>query len=138
MSEEPTAHDEARIRFPPRGNRKLEGLLAAANADEQLKAWWRVAQVNAERLGMSDHSWGHIQIVANIALRVVRLLGRRGVEPGMVRDYGMDARDSEVVVAAAALLHCVGMSIHRTDHETYSLFLAADKLGSLAACGYAE
>src|ERR1700749_4481976 len=130
MSEEPTAHDEARIRFPTRGNRKLEGLLEAANADEQLKAWWRVAQVNAERLGMSDHSWVHIQIVANIALRLLRLLVRRGGEPGvgggMVRDYGMDARDSEVVVAAAALLHCVGMSIHRTDHETYSLFLAAD------------
>ncbi len=136
--EEPPDQEEARIRFPTRGNRKLEGLLDAANADLQLKAWWRVAQVNAERLGMSDHSWVHIQIVANIALRLLRLLVRRGVEPGLVRDYGMDARDSEVVVAAAALLHCVGMSIHRTDHETYSLFLAADKLDSLLAGVYEE
>ncbi len=138
MPDEPDSRDEPRIRFPTRGNRKLERLLEAANADEQLKAWWRVAQVNAERLGMSDHSWVHIQIVANIALRLLRLLVRRGVEPGLVRDYGMDARDSEVVVAAAALLHCVGMSIHRTDHETYSLFLAADKLDSLLAGVYDE
>jgi len=138
VSTEPSNQEEARIRFPTRGNRKLEGLLEAANADEQLKAWWRVAQVNAERLGMSDHSWVHIQIVVNIALRLLRLLVRRGVEPALVRDYGMDARDSEVVVAAACLLHCVGMSIHRTDHETYSLFLAADKLDSLLAGVYDE
>ena len=136
--DQPPSQEEARIRFPTRGNRKLEGLLEAANADLQLKAWWRVAQVNAERLGMSDHSWVHIQIVANIALRLLRLLARSGVEPSVVRDYGMDARDSEVVVAAAALLHCVGMSIHRTDHETYSLFLAADKLGALLSGVYDE
>ena len=71
----------ARIRCPTRGNRRLETLLDAANADDQLKAWWHVAQVNAERLGMSDHSWVHIQIVVNIALRLCRLLVRRGVEP---------------------------------------------------------
>ncbi|HXD57122.1 MAG TPA: HD domain-containing protein [Thermoleophilaceae bacterium] len=129
---------DVRIRAPSRGNRKLEALLAAANSDEQLKAWWHVAQVNAERLRMSDHSWVHIQIVVNIALRVCRLLVRRGVEPALVRDYGMDPRDSEVVITAAALLHCVGMSIHRTDHEAYSLFMAADKLDSLLAEIYDE
>jgi hypothetical protein len=132
------AVEAARIRFPTRGNRKLEALLETANGDLQLKSWWHVAQVNAHRLGMSDHSWVHIQIVANIALRLLRLLVRRGVEPGVVRDYGMDARDSEVVVAAAALLQCVGMSIHRSDHETYSLFLAADKLDSLLGGIYDE
>ena len=30
------------------------------------------------------------------------------------------------------------MSIHRTDHEAYSLFLAADKLGDLLAALYDE
>jgi uncharacterized protein len=129
---------DVRIRAPSRGNRKLEALLAAANADQQLKAWWRVAQANADRLAMSDHSWVHIQIVVNIALRVCRLLVRRGVEPALVRDYGMDPRDSEVLITAAALLHCVGMAIHRTDHETYSLFMAADKLDSLLAGIYEE
>ena len=129
---------DVRIRAPSRGNRKLEALLAAANADEQLKAWWRVAQANADRLAMSDHSWVHIQIVVNIALRVCRLLVRRGVQTALVRDYGMDSRDSEVLITAAALLHCVGMAIHRTDHETYSLFMAADKLDSLLAGIYEE
>ena len=107
------AIEAMRIDAPTRGNRKLAKFFAAANADPQLKAWWHVQQVNADRLVMSDHSWVHIRIVLNIALRMLRLLVRRGVAPAMVDDYGMDPRDAEVVVAAAAMLHCVGMAIHR-------------------------
>jgi metal-dependent HD superfamily phosphatase/phosphodiesterase len=127
-----------RVKAPTRGNRRLEGFLDAANADQQLKAWWHVAQVNADRLRMSDHSWIHIQIVVNIALRLFRLLHRRGVEPEVIRAYGMRAQDAEVVIAAGCLLNDSGMSIHRTDHEAYSLFLAADKLGDLLAGVYDE
>jgi hypothetical protein len=130
---------EIRVRAPTRGNRKLERLLAAVNADEQVKAWWHVSAINAtRRLGMSDHSWVHIQIVLNIALRLARLLFRRGVTPSIVKDFGLTERDAEVVIAAGCLLHCVGMSIHREDHERFSLFLTADKLGSLLATAYDE
>jgi metal-dependent HD superfamily phosphatase/phosphodiesterase len=126
------------IRAPTRGNRRLEALLAAANADERLRAWWYMQQVNAERLGMSDHSWVHVQIVVNIALRMFRLLNRAGVEPAMVSDHGMGARDAEVVIAAGCLVHDTGMSIHRTDHEAFSLFLAADRLPGLLDGIYEE
>jgi len=130
---------EVRLRAPTRGNRRLERLLEAVNADQQLKAWWHVSAVNAtRRLGMSDHSWVHIQIVLNIGLRLARLLFRRGVAPSVSTDYAMSERDAEVVIAAGCLLHCVGMSIHREDHERYSLFLAADKLPSLLAEVYEE
>lgn len=95
-----------------------------------------MAQVNSERLGMSDHSWVHVQIVLNIALRLLRLLVKAGVEPAMVSDHAMRSRDAEVVVAAGALLHDVGMSIHRADHEEYSLFLAERKLRELLADVY--
>jgi metal-dependent HD superfamily phosphatase/phosphodiesterase len=132
------AVDEMRLRAPARGNRRLESLLDAANEDDQLKAWWLVAQKNADRLGMSDHSWVHVQIVLNVALRIFRLLERRGVAPAMVADYGMTARDSEVVIACACLLHDSGMSIHRTDHEAFSLFLAAGKLPELLRTVYDE
>jgi metal-dependent HD superfamily phosphatase/phosphodiesterase len=128
----------AHIRLPARGNRRLEALVDAANADVQLKAWWHAAAVNAERLGMSDHSWVHIQIVTNIALRLTRLLARRGVVPSSVADHGLDPRDAEVIIAAAALFHCVGMSIHRIDHEQFSLFLTADKLPKLLEPIYDE
>lgn len=129
---------EARVRAPTRGNRRLEAFLAAVNADEEVRTWWYMAQVHAERLGMSDHSWVHVQIVLNVALRLLRLLARADVEPAMVSDHGMGRRDAEVVVAAGALLHDVGMSIHRTDHEAYSLFLAQDALRRLLEDVYEE
>jgi hypothetical protein len=128
----------ANIRVPARGNRKLERLIDAVNADVELKAWWHAAAINAERLEMSDHSWVHIQIVTNIGLRLARLLFRRGVVPSVVADHGLTERDAEVVIAAAALFHCVGMSIHRADHEQFSLFLTADKLPKLLAPIYDE
>jgi metal-dependent HD superfamily phosphatase/phosphodiesterase len=128
----------ARIRLPARGNRRLQALIDAVNDDQQVKAWWHAAGVNADRLGMSDHSWVHIQIVTNIALRLARLLFRRGVVPSIVLDHGLTERDAEVVIAAGALFHCVGMSIQRADHESYSLFLAADKLPHLLEPIYDE
>jgi uncharacterized protein len=142
-AEEPIPPREAiadmRVRAPTRGNRRLEALLTAVNADPQVKALWHVAAINAtRRLGMSDHSWVHIQIVLNIGLRLARLLFRRGVVPSVVTDYGMTERDAEVVIAAGCLMHCVGMAIHREDHERFSLFLTADKLGGLLADAYEE
>jgi uncharacterized protein len=130
---------DVHVRAPTRGNRRLERLLEAVNSDDQVKAWWHVSAVNAtRRLQMSDHGWVHIQIVLNIGLRLGRLLFRRSVVPSVVADYGMSERDAEVVIAGACLLHCVGMSIHRDDHEQFSLFLTADRLGDLLAGAYAE
>ena len=126
----------ARVRAPTRGNRRLEALLDGVNADPEVRAWWHMAQVTSERLGMSDHSWVHVQIVLNIALRLLRLLVKGGISPAMVAEHGMRERDAEVVVASGALLHDVGMSIHRADHEEYSLFLAERKLRELLAGAY--
>ncbi|HYY34210.1 MAG TPA: HD domain-containing protein [Gaiellaceae bacterium] len=130
---------QMRIRVPPRANRKLAALLERVNADDQLKGWWHVANVNAvKRLEINDHSWVHIQIVANIALKLLRQLTKHGVEPAMVRDYGMTRDDAELVVVLAALLHCVGMAIHREGHEDWSLFLAEPKMRELLEGVYEE
>ncbi len=128
-----------RIRVPERGNRKLGKLLERVNRDDQLKGWWHVSNVNAvARMGINDHSWVHIQIVTNIALKLLRQLTKHGVEPAMVTDYGMTRDDSEVVVALTALTHCIGMSVHRKGHEDFSLFLAEPKLRELLHGLYEE
>ena len=129
---------KANVHAPTRGNRRLERFLAAVNDDERVRAWWYMAQLTSERLSMSDHSWVHVQVVLNIALRLLRLLVKGGIEPAMVSDHGMKDRDAEVVVAGGALLHDVGMSIHRADHEAFSLFLVADRLDGLLADSYEE
>jgi len=133
------AVERMRINIPTRANRKLRTLVERVNADKQLKGWWHVANVNAvARLEINDHSWVHIQIVANIALKLLRQLTKHGVEPAMVRDYGLEREDAEVVVTLAALLHCVGMAVHRDGHEDFSLFLAEPKARELLDGLYEE
>ena len=121
-----------RVSVPVRGNKKLRQLLELVNDDAQVKAWWHVSNVNAVvRLHINDHSWVHIQIVTNIALKLLRQLTKNGVEPSLVRDYGLTEDDTEIAVVLAALLHCVGMSVHRRGHEDFSLFLAEPKMREL-------
>jgi metal-dependent HD superfamily phosphatase/phosphodiesterase len=133
------AVERMRIRVPERGNRKLRRLIERVNDDKQLKAWWHVSNVNAvARMGINDHSWVHIQIVTNIALKLLRQLTKHGVEPAMVTDYGMEPDDAEIVVTLSALTHCIGMSVHRHGHEDFSLFLAEPKLRELLVGVYEE
>jgi metal-dependent HD superfamily phosphatase/phosphodiesterase len=130
---------QMRINVPARGNRKLRTVIERANADLQLKGWWHAANVNAvARMEINDHSWVHVQIVANIALKLLRQLFKHGVEPSVVRDYSFERDDAEVVVLLGAFLHCVGMSIHRDGHEDFSLFLAEPKARELLAGLYDE
>ena len=127
------------VRAPARGNRKLRRILEKVNADEQLKAWWHVANVNAvARLEINDHSWVHVQIVANIALKLLRQLTKHGVQPSLVSDYRLTANESEIVVVLAGLLHDIGMSVHRRDHEDWSIVLAEPKLRELLDDVYDE
>jgi metal-dependent HD superfamily phosphatase/phosphodiesterase len=133
------AVEKMHINLPVRGNRKLRRLMERVNEDRQLKGWWHVSNVNAVvRLEINDHSWVHIQIVANIALKILRQLFKHGVETSVVTDYGFDRDDAEVVVTLSALLHCIGMSVHRHGHEDFSLFLAEPKLRELLQGIYEE
>jgi metal-dependent HD superfamily phosphatase/phosphodiesterase len=130
---------QMRIRVPDRGHQKLRRVIERENDDDQLKGWWHVANVNAVvRMEINDHSWVHIQIVTNIALKLLRQLTKHGIEPAVVTDYGMEREDAEVVVVLTALTHCVGMSVHRHGHEDFSLFLAEPKLRELLAGIYEE
>src|SRR5207302_8089789 len=128
-----------RINVPVRGNRKLRRILERVNADDQLKGWWHTANVNAvARMRINDHSWVHVQIVANIALKLLRQLTKHGVEPSVVTDYGFERDDAEIVVTLGALLHCIGMAVHRDGHEDFSLFLAEPKQRELLKGLYEE
>ncbi|MGH7480827.1 MAG: HD domain-containing protein, partial [Longimicrobiales bacterium] len=122
------------INLPTRDNEKLRRVLERVNRDEELYALWLAANVNAmERLGMTDHGPVHVKIVMNIASKLLRVLLEAGVQPSVVENYQLGADDAEVVVALAALLHDTGMSIHRTDHEGYSLFVVQPKIRELLA-----
>jgi uncharacterized protein len=120
------------MNVPDRKSPKLKRLIELVNADDDLYGLWLATNVTAiERLGMTDHGPVHVKIVMNIAVKMFRTMIERGITPSIVRDYGLTNEDAEVVVALGALLHDLGMSIHRKDHESYSLFIAQDKLKEL-------
>lgn len=125
---------QARVHMhvPHKHNPKLEQVLDWVNGNDDLYAYWIASNATAiERLGMSDHGPVHVKIVTNIAVRLLRLLVEGGVDPAVVETYGMEPEDGEVVVTCAALMHDLGMAIHRKDHEGYSLFLAQELLRDL-------
>jgi hypothetical protein len=135
----PAPGNRITVHVPDRHNPRLMRVMESVRADEELYALWYCQNVNAvARLGMSDHGPVHVQIVANIALRMLRLLLAKDVVPSIVTDHGLENEDAEVVVVLAALTHDLGMSIHRINHEEYSLFLANQKLPALLASAYPE
>jgi uncharacterized protein len=125
--------------IPTKKNSRLKRLLERISEDEELIQLWKCANVNAvDRSGINDHGEVHIRIVANAALRILRLLMKGGVEPNVVKNHGLEADDAEVVVVLAACLHDIGISIHRNDHERYSLILAYPKSRELLRGIYEE
>jgi metal-dependent HD superfamily phosphatase/phosphodiesterase len=113
------------IYVPVSGNELLEKALAKINDDVEVRTLWKIININAiDRLGMSDHGPVHVQIVANIAMRLIRILLKHGIEMSITRYYGLSEKYAELVVLLASLFHDLGMSINREGHEEFSLFLA--------------
>lgn len=120
------------FKIPLRNNKKLKVLMDRINADQELFQIWKCANINAvNRSGISDHGEVHIHIVANAALRVIRLLIKGGIEPSIVTDHKLTNKDAELIVVLAACLHDTGISVHRNHHERYSLFIAFRKAREL-------
>lgn len=114
-----------KIKIDTNGNELLEKVLDSINNNNEIKTLWKIINVNAtDRLGYSDHGPMHFQLVANYALRLQRILIKKGVEMSIVKDFELTNDHSEVVVFLASVLHDLGMSIHRSNHEQFSLFLA--------------
>src|SRR5512134_2882841 len=106
ISEKPQLPPRIAIRVPARHNPKLQEVIGRVNGNDEIYGLWQVANINAvKRLGMSDHGPVHVQIAANIALRILRLLVEREVQPNVVLDHNLTAEDAEVVVFLATIMH---------------------------------
>ena len=81
---EPKKEAQITIHVPLHRNELLKKALEIINKDVEVRTLWRVININAiDRLGMSDHGPVHFQIVANIALRLTRILLKHDVEMSM-------------------------------------------------------
>lgn len=117
------------MRIPIEGNVLLEKVLEKINSDREIKTLWKILNVNAiDRLGYTDHGPTHFNIVANYGLQIARILKKKGIKMSIVKDFGLTYDHAEVVIFLACIMHDLGMSIHRTNHEQFSLFIARDFL----------
>lgn len=113
------------FKIPVRKNQMLRQVVERINQDEELLQLWRCANINSvDRMNYPDHGLVHIKIVANMALKLIRVLAGANVEMSVTADYGLEADDAEVIVVLAAGLHDLGISVHRDNHEMYSIGLA--------------
>ena len=113
--------------IPLNNNRKLTHVMRKVKTDVKLQTYWRCANVMAiDRMGFTDHGPTHVKIVANLALRLLRILVDKKVKPSIVKDYKMKNEDAEVVVVMGAILHDLGMTVTRNDHEKYGVLIARE------------
>ncbi len=113
--------------IPFRKNVKLKHVIKRVKEDVKLHSYWKCANVMAiDRLGYTDHGPTHVKIVANLALRLMRILIDQQVKPSIVKCYSMKNEDAEVVVVLGSIFHDLGMAVTRNDHERYSVLLALE------------
>jgi metal-dependent HD superfamily phosphatase/phosphodiesterase len=125
--------------IPFRNNAKLKHVIDKVKEDVKLQSFWKCANVMAiDRMGYTDHGPTHVKIVANLALKLLRILMDKQIEPSIVRCYGMKNEDAEVVVVLGAIFHDLGMVVIRKDHEKYSVLLALEFIEKCLTPIYSE
>ncbi len=121
------------------GNEKLRQIVEEISNNEELAQYWDSSNVNAiGRLCMNDHGRVHAEIVAENAIKLLRILKRKGFEPNIVKDYGLSYEDAEIVVLLASLLHDIGHVVHRAEHPIFSAILSSQILEQILRKYYAE
>jgi uncharacterized protein len=126
--------------IPYRNNLKLKQAMEKIKEDKKLRTYWKCANVMAiERMGYTDHGPTHVKIVANLALKLLRILvEKKLIKPSIVENYGMKNEDAEVVVVLGAIFHDLGMIVQRSKHEEYSAFLALEFIEKCLTPAYNE
>ncbi len=114
-----------KITVPSKENPLLTTVLEKVNSNEEILTLWKVINTNAiGRLKYGDHGIVHFQIVANIALRMARILKNKNIELSIIKDFNLTHNHGEIVIFLASIFHDLGMSINREGHEEYSLIIA--------------
>jgi len=111
--------------IPFRDNKRLQHVINEVKKDVRLRTLWKCSNVMAiDRMGYTDHGPTHVKIVANSALKMLRILVEKKVAPSIVKNYGMKSEDAEVVVVLGSIFHDLGMTVIRDGHEQYGVSLA--------------
>jgi metal-dependent HD superfamily phosphatase/phosphodiesterase len=100
--------------------------------DEEVQSIQEYANtVSIVRLGYNDHGPVHMRTVALNVIIMMGLLRQAGIKTSLETEGVGDFEDSLIAVIFAAMLHDLGMSIGRQEHEMHSAYMAAPILERL-------
>ena len=95
------------------------------NTDEEIQAVQEYANnVSIVRLGYNDHGPVHMRTVLLNAITMLGFLRETGIKTSLETEGIGDFDDSLIAVLYGAMLHDMGMSMGRQDHEVFSIHLA--------------
>jgi len=93
--------------------------------NEEIQASQEYANtVSIIRLGYNDHGPVHMRLVTQSAIIMIELLRKAGIKTSLETDGCGDFEDSLIAVMIASMLHDIGMSMGRQNHEMHSAILA--------------
>ena len=107
--------------------------------DEEIQATQEYANnVSIVRLGYNDHGPVHMRTVALNVIIMMGFLWKAGIKTSLESEGTGNAEDSLIGAVHAAMLHDLGMSIGRQDHELHSVYLALPILDRLLSQIYKD
>ncbi len=107
--------------------------------DEEITALQEYAnKVSIVRLGFNDHGPVHMKKAAQNAMILFDLLVDAGVKFNLEQEEVGTQEDSRIAVLIATLLHDIGMSVGRENHEMISIMLGMPIIARLLNCLYPE
>lgn len=89
--------------------------------------------VSIKRLGYNDHGPVHMRKATYNAIKMFNLLKDAGIKMNLEQEGVGNSNDSLVGVLFASLLHDLGMSIAREQHENQSIILALPVIDKILA-----
>jgi len=104
---------------------KTERLAEFLLKDDEIQAMQEYANVvTIVRLKYNDHGPVHMRTVALNSLIMMELIRQADVKTSLENEEAGDFEDSLSAVLCGALLHDMGMSVGRQDHELHSIYMA--------------
>ena len=98
---------------PARHNPRLQAVVERINHDDELRQLWRCGNLNVlNRPDLGDSGEVHVHIVANAALKLLRLIRDAGHPTAAVARHRLTPEEAEVIVVLAAAVHDLGLAVH--------------------------
>jgi uncharacterized protein len=93
--------------------------------DVAVDAHWNMANyTTVAKMNYNDHGPIHARVTCAYAMQMMALLVKHNVPLDVVTSGTGDLDDAHLVVLAGILLHDIGNSLHRTNHEAMGVILA--------------